>query len=318
MGNKMSDVIYASSEDQQHHATSQAGEVGTWCEPDDTLVSIVLPVAGDSAALVRTVAAVQAQTLLDWKLLLVASEATLAEAQACAVGDARIRVLVQPGSGRAAALRTGLQHVRGTFTVFLDTEHVWALDFLATATDFLEDNLLEEVVCLDACTAGGEPALAVRPGVFREPRLAFAGRVWQQGELAPHLRWGVYAHLAVMLVRTELAERLTSALQEDSEALDYRLQGVLASLCAVNRLVAPGALHCPQAVTAARVRRRALDTLVVFDEIHGRQWEVDPEVATLRRALLAQTRTRRTLGSWLGRLLPRWVGALEVDLGGPR
>jgi Glycosyl transferase family 2 len=306
----MSNVIHASSEDNQHH-------------PVDALVSIVLPVAGDGAALARTVAAVRAQTQQDWALLLVASDATQAQAQACAALDGRIRVLVQPSNGRAAALRAGLQHARGTFTVFLDTEHVWTPDFLAMGTDFLQSYPLEDLVCLDACTPDGAPTLAVRPGVFREPRLAFAGRVWQQGELARHLRWGAYTHLAVMLVRTELAERLTDALQQDSEALEYRLQGVLASWCAVNRLVAPGATHWPQVDTEAQARQRALDTLAVFDEIHGRQWETDPEVARLRRAQWLRTATRVTWRLRVARALawlvrPGFDKALSIDLVDPQ
>jgi Glycosyl transferase family 2 len=259
----MNDMIHTSREDHQHHAVDEP-ENG-----DDTLVSIVLPVTGDSTALARTVAAVQAQTQTDWQLWLVASDATRSVAQAHAALDARIRVLVQPGSGRVAALRTGLQHVRGTFTVFLDTEHVWTPDFLALGTAFLQHYTLEDLVCLDACTPDGLPVLAVEPGVFREPRLAFDGRVWQHGELAQHR--AVYSHLAVMLVRTELAERLASVLQDDVPALDHRLQGALAQLCPVNRLVVPGATHWPQPDAVAR--------------------------------------SGGTLGALLGRWLPGWGGA---------
>ena len=284
----------------------------------EILVSIVLPAQGSEAALDRCVRGVLAQSEARWQLLLVASTATLAWADAWARQDARIQVLRVEVSGRAAALRAGLAMCRGSFTVFLDAEHVWANHFLALTTAFLDSHRLEDMVCMEAHTAEGRSVVPTRPELYREQgRLATvlsgdvvvpANAVWRQGELARHLRWGEYTRLAVTLLRTDCAELLLPALFEESAALDYRLQARVAAKCAVNLIVCAGALHQPGPVTAEQQRQRETDALAVFDEIHRRQWETDRELARLRHERLTRIEQRsplQALGAWCQAVLHR-------------
>lgn len=315
---------------------------------NDILVSILLPVLGntnantnanamadvghvasEAAALDRTVQAVLAQTERRWQLTLVVPAGSEGLAERWARRDPRIRVLTQAGDGRASALRCGLQAGLGaSCTVFLDTEHAWTPDFLALATAFLEAHPLEDMVCLDAVLPGGRPAAVYRQSVYREQgRLREMLEVsvpedarWFQGELARHLRWGEYTRLAVTLLRTECAERLLPALCRESAALEYRLQARLAARCAVNRIALPGAVRRQAAVSPERARQQACDVLAVFDEIHGRQWEIDPEVARLRRELLARTAQHTPLRARLAQALAfvgrPWSAASVRPLGG--
>lgn len=271
---------------------------------NEILVSILLPVQGaqaaDDAALDRTVQAVRAQTERRWQLYLIASAGDRHRAEHWARLDPRIRVVPHEGRGRAAALRCGLQACQGTHTVFLDTEHAWTADFLALTTAFLAVCSLEDLVCMDTVLPSGRPAVAYRQSVYREQgrlweMLAVAvpqDARWHQGELARHLRWGEYTRLAVTLLRSECAELLVPALYEECEALEYRLQARLAATCPVNRLALTGAVHRPVAVAPELACQRERDALAVFDEVHGRQWETDPEVARLRRERLARITTR--------------------------
>lgn len=294
---------------------------------NENLVSIVLPVQGGDAALDRCVRGVLAQSETRWTLWLVATEAHRGWAAAWAQQDGRIQVLGVDRPGRARALRAGLAACRGTFTVFLDAEHVWRSDFLALTTAFLGSNALEDMVCTEVRAVDGRPVQSARPELYREKGLlaevldhvaaGWSGTQWRRGEMARHLRWGEYTRLAVTLLRTDYAELLLPALQHESAALDYRLQARVAAKCAVNLIVCAGAVHEPAPVTAEQRRQREIDGLAVFDEIHRRQWETDRELARLRRERLARIDARSPwqvlLGWW--QAVPRRSGTMATDLG---
>lgn len=238
----------------------------------EILVSIVLPVlAGTGAALDRTVRAVLGQTEPCWQLHLVESAATRGMAQHWVGVDARIQVLQHAGDGRAAALRAGLLQCHSTYTVFLDTEHVWHPDFLARTTAFLCDHPLADLVCMGVGALAGRSMASVH-----------------QGELLRHLRWGGFTRLAVTLLRTDCAQWLAPALNQETEALDYRLQARLAAQREVGLLALSGVAHHPIVGSPVQQQQREIDALAVFDEIHGRRWETDADIARLRRARMVR------------------------------
>lgn len=317
----------------------------------DFQVAILLPVQGTDEALDRTVAGVLAQTETRWTLWLIAPEDGPGRAARWLGDDPRIRCLPHAGSGRAAALGLALARCAGDYTVFLDAAHVWEPGFLALTTAFLQSNPLEDLVCMDAVTPTGQPAGAMRRSAFRErgalctaldqsaggwPAHVAEGAVWYRGELARHLRWGEYTRMAVTLMTSAAALRLAPALGRESTALDYRLQARLARTCAVNLLALPGAVRWPTVWSAAQELQQERDALEVFDEIHGSQWEVDPEVARLRLERLARIQrppALRLLRHGLGlahcaaRAMLRSVGrsgdgrssgAARMDLSGPQ
>lgn len=274
---------------------------------DEYQVAILLPVQGTDAALDRTVASVLAQTETRWTLWLIESNDARGRAARWMGGDPRIQCVRQAGRGRAAVLRQALARCPGDYTVFLDAEHCWEPGFLALTTTFLQSNPLEDVVCMDVVESSGPSVVAARRSIFRErkalhdaldlpagtvPDALLAGACWYRGELARHLRWGPYSQMAVTLMTAEAALRLAPALGRDSTALDYRLQARLARTCPVNLLALTGAVRWPTPWSAEQELQQERDALEVFDEIHGRQWETDPEVARLRRERL--TRLQRS------------------------
>lgn len=313
-------------------------------------VAILLPVQGTDEALDRTVASVLAQTERRWTLWLIESEDARGRAARWLGTDLRVRRLPHAGGGRAAALGAALARCPGDYLVFLDAEHSWEPGFLALTTAFLRANPLEDLVCMEAVTPSGRPAV-VRRAIFRErgalcaaldlpagttPDGALDGAVWYRGELAQHLRWGEYSRMAVTLMTSDAALRLAPALGRESAALEYRLQARLARTSAVNLLALRGAVQQPVAWSAAQELQQERAALEVFDEIHGPQREVDPEVARLRRERLARLQRSpalRLLGHGLGlaRHAARAVvcsaglsgahrsrGATPLGLGGPQ
>jgi len=280
-------------------------------------VAILLPVHGTDEALDRTVASVLAQTETRWTLWLIETHDACGRAARWLGTDPRVRRLQHPGCGRAAALGHALARCPGDYLVFLDAEHGWEPGFLALTTAFLRANPLEDLVCMEAVTLSGQPAV-VRRAVFRErgalrealdlppgtrSDTALDGATWYRGELAQHLRWGEYSRMAVTLMTSDAALRLAPALGRESAALDYRLQARLARTCPVNLLALPGAVHRPAIWSAAQELQQERDALQVFDEIHGRQRDIDPEVARLRLERLARLQRSsalRLLGHGLG------------------
>jgi hypothetical protein len=269
-------------------------------------VAILLPVQGSDDALDRTVASVRAQTETRWTLWLIETNDACGRAERWLGTDPRIQRLRHAGRGRAAALGQALARCPGDYLVFLDAEHGWEPGFLALTTAFLRANPLEDLVCMEAVTPSGQPAVVRRP-VFRERGVlrdalrealdlpaqarsdaALDSATWYRGELAQHLRWGEYSRMAVTLMTSEAALRLAPALGRESAALDYRLQARLARTCVVNLLALTGAVQRPAVWSAAQELQQERDALEVFDEIHGRQREIDPEVARLRRERLAR------------------------------
>jgi len=92
------------------------------------LVSVITP-ARDMRRYVRaTMQSVLDQTLTDFEYLVVdngSTDGTLAEIEAIAAGDDRVRVLHEPRPGSGAARNRALAEARGTFVAFVDADDVW-------------------------------------------------------------------------------------------------------------------------------------------------------------------------------------------------
>jgi glycosyltransferase involved in cell wall biosynthesis len=97
-------------------------------------VAIIIPTINREQLLPITIAAVQAQTLTDWKLVVVddgSTDRTVAVAQQAAVRDPRIRVITQSHGGIAAARNRGIEHLDSAeFVIFLDDDDPWEPDTL--------------------------------------------------------------------------------------------------------------------------------------------------------------------------------------------
>lgn len=122
-------------------------------------VSVVMANYNGAAYLAQAIRSVQAQTLASWELIVVDDASTddsVPLAQAFALQDPRIKVLVQPGnSGPAAARNRALDAAKGAWIAVFDSDDVMAADRLerllaragATNADIVADN---QLICSQA------------------------------------------------------------------------------------------------------------------------------------------------------------------------
>jgi hypothetical protein len=92
--------------------------------PSEMLVSVVMPTRDRSRLLMRAVASVQAQTHVNWELLVVddgSSDDTAAVV--AAIDDPRVRLLSSDGAGDAGARNVGLDNARGDAVAYLDDDN---------------------------------------------------------------------------------------------------------------------------------------------------------------------------------------------------
>jgi glycosyltransferase involved in cell wall biosynthesis len=102
-------------------------------------VSIVMPVYNRARYTPQAIDSVLRQSHVDWELLIVddGSEDDLADAIAPYLSDSRIRLLREPHRGSAAARNAALREVRGAVVAYLDSDNLWAPNFLMRATEAL-------------------------------------------------------------------------------------------------------------------------------------------------------------------------------------
>lgn len=103
-------------------------------------IGIIVPAYQAEAWLPATIASVQAQTITDWRCVIVddgSSDGTSAIARACTKGDERFSVLRQANGGVSRARNAGVRHLGEVDCfAFLDSDDLWlptALESLAAA-----------------------------------------------------------------------------------------------------------------------------------------------------------------------------------------
>lgn len=100
----------------------QTGE----CRP---LVSVIMPAYNAEKYIASAIASVQAQTFLDWELLVLddgSTDTTAALVSAVAAKDTRIRLEINPENMGAARTRNrGLELCRGDYVALLDSDDIW-------------------------------------------------------------------------------------------------------------------------------------------------------------------------------------------------
>lgn len=97
-------------------------------------VSVIMPAYNASATLAASVKSVQAQTLLNWELIIVddgSTDDTAEIANALAEKDPRICVVQCPNRGPSVARNKGTDLARGCILAFLDADDFWAPQRLA-------------------------------------------------------------------------------------------------------------------------------------------------------------------------------------------
>jgi len=120
------------------------------------IVSVILPTRNRARFVGDAIASVQAQHFTDWELIIVDDGSTddTAAAMAPYLGDKRIRYLPGQAHGVSAARNRGLEHARGAFIAYLDSDNIWYPGFLAAAVGTLASepavNLVYGVLVTDS------------------------------------------------------------------------------------------------------------------------------------------------------------------------
>jgi glycosyltransferase involved in cell wall biosynthesis len=104
--------------------------------PTPLNVAVICPVAGAAPFLDETIGSVLAQSLSDWRLILIANGSDR-NLQVFTELDPRIEVIAEPRLGVAAARNQGLRRVTEATVAFLDADDIWHPEKLAVQCEFL-------------------------------------------------------------------------------------------------------------------------------------------------------------------------------------
>lgn len=107
------------------------------------IVSIITPAYNAENFICETIQSILQQTYKDWELLIVddcSTDNTHILAKDYAEQDARIRVLRPKKNGGVAAARNfGLEHAKGDYIAFLDSDDLWKPEKLEKQLAFMKD-----------------------------------------------------------------------------------------------------------------------------------------------------------------------------------
>lgn len=92
------------------------------------MISIIVPIYNCISSIPKCIDSIQSQTFMDWELLLIDDGSMDGSGQLCdnlASEDLRIRVFHKPNGGVSSARNMGLDHARGKYVMFCDSDD-WA------------------------------------------------------------------------------------------------------------------------------------------------------------------------------------------------
>ncbi len=107
----------------------------------DQLVSIITPAYKAEKVVGETIRSVQAQSYPHWEMLVVedgSPDATAEVVAGFAAADPRVRLIRQANAGPAMARQKALDHARGRWIAFLDSDDLWLPDKLQRQLAFME------------------------------------------------------------------------------------------------------------------------------------------------------------------------------------
>ncbi|PID31645.1 glycosyl transferase [Candidatus Saccharibacteria bacterium] len=111
---------------------------------DAPTVSIVTPVHNAAEFIADTIVSVQAQTYVDWELLLIddcSTDESVEIIRSYQSADPRIKLLhLEQNEGAAVARNKGTEQAHGRYLAFLDADDVWLPAKLETQVAFMQKN----------------------------------------------------------------------------------------------------------------------------------------------------------------------------------
>jgi glycosyltransferase involved in cell wall biosynthesis len=102
-------------------------------------VTVIMPTWNRAKVIGAAIRSVQAQSHVDWELIVIDDGSTdeTADIVGALAADRRIRYHVQAHSGQCVARNHALRLARGALIAYLDSDNVWYPDFLAAAVALL-------------------------------------------------------------------------------------------------------------------------------------------------------------------------------------
>ncbi|WP_136444156.1 glycosyltransferase [Pacificoceanicola onchidii] len=122
------------------------------------LISVIVPVYNVEAHVGACLASLRAQTFDNFEVLVIddgATDASAARAQEVIAGDARFSLIQQDNRGLSGARNTGLDHARGDFIAFVDSDDRVTPDYLMQLYQALQTSGADWAACaVRSCFAG--------------------------------------------------------------------------------------------------------------------------------------------------------------------
>lgn len=107
------------------------------------IISIITPAYNAAAYISAAIESVLAQTFSDWELIIVddcSQDETASIVKTYVQKDERIQLLpLHENSGSAVARNTAMDHARGRYLAFLDSDDLWLPEKLATQLQFMQE-----------------------------------------------------------------------------------------------------------------------------------------------------------------------------------
>src|SRR5215469_898504 len=122
----------------------------------ETRVSVVIPAYNAAAYIPEALASVFAQTFSGFEVIVVndGSPDTPALEVALQPFRDRIRYVQQENGGPSAARNSGIREARGEFIAFMDSDDIWAPEYLAEQMKLFHTDPTPDLVCSDMITFG--------------------------------------------------------------------------------------------------------------------------------------------------------------------
>lgn len=123
------------------------------------IFSVVVPAYNQAQFLPFTIDSILAQTVKEYEIIVVNDGSTDNTAEVAASYGDKIRYVYQDNMGLAGVRNTGVHEARGQFVSFLDSDDMWASDYLETIRELAEQNPDAGLFCagLTYVNKAGEP-----------------------------------------------------------------------------------------------------------------------------------------------------------------
>jgi len=108
------------------------------------LISVITPAYNAARFIGETIESVLQQTYLNWEMIIVddcSKDETVATIEKYVAKDNRIRLIqLEENSGSAIARNTAMDHAKGRYFAFLDSDDLWYPEKLEKQLTFMQDN----------------------------------------------------------------------------------------------------------------------------------------------------------------------------------